>query len=272
MKKVIVIFAFAVSLFFTTLKTVSAQVVINEFVPNSTPEWVELHNASDSAEYLKTYWIDDDIDFNSDSGSSAKKHLTDLNISSIAYPYIELSSVLNNSGDYVVLFDNNGIVIDQYQYLSDPGSGISIGRSPDTTGNFAVLVSNTKGDINSAQVTPSPTQTPSPSPTPTPTATSTPTATPTHTPTPTPIKTSTPTIKPSATFSPTPTSTVNSSSSPEVLSASTNASTPNPTSSPEELVSGDTTSQFPFIPVIFLVVGFGLIGFAIWPIIVSKFH
>src|SRR5260221_7581930 len=121
-------------------------------------------------------------------------------------------------------------------------------------------------EIQITYATPTPTPSPTPSPTPIPTATSIPTATATHTPTPTPIKTSTPTVKPSVTFSPTPTSTVNSSSSPQVLSASTNASsTPNPTGSPKELVAADISREFPFIPVIFLVVGFGLIGFAIWP-------
>lgn len=49
---------------------VRAQVVIDEFVVRPNPEWVEFYNASGSAEYLRGYWLDDDRDFASDTGSS----------------------------------------------------------------------------------------------------------------------------------------------------------------------------------------------------------
>src|SRR3989344_5833616 len=81
---------------------VHSQVKINEFVPDAKQEWVEFYNASNSAEYLKDYWIDDDTDFRNEQGS-AKKLLSTLNTTSVGFPYFELSSFFNNSGDYVVL-------------------------------------------------------------------------------------------------------------------------------------------------------------------------
>lgn len=177
---------------------------INELVPNASVEWVELYNASDSAEYLKQYFIDDDQSFTSDSGSGAKKSLIDLTVTNVTHPYFEVSSFFNNAGDWVVLFDPKGAIIDQYQYDEDPGSGVSLGRSPDGTGTFAILRSATKGSQNDDILLPTPTHTPTPMPTQTPT--SNPTEAPTNTlqPTPTPSRTPTPTSKPTATSRPTP--------------------------------------------------------------------
>jgi len=181
-------------------KVIAADLVINEFVlapGTGNPEWVELYNASDSADYLKSYYLDDDTSFDSDTGNSAKKLLTNLNISNPHYPFfIFTSAILNNDGDSVVLFDPSGAVVDQYAYYDNPGSDVAIGRYPDQTGTFALLSSSSQGQTNAAPV-PTPTFTPPPAPTNTPT--STPTVTPTRTPTQTPTKTPTPTVKPSAT-------------------------------------------------------------------------
>lgn len=168
---------------------------INEFCPNCSVEWVELYNASDSADYLKQYFIDDDLSFTSDSGSGGKKSLAELKTDSIKYPYFELSSFFNNPGDWVVLFDASGTIVDQYQYDEDPGSGLTIGRSPNGTGTFAILSAATKGSENAGVPTPTSTITPTETPKPTsaPTNTPTNTATPTKTPTVTPTKTNTPT-------------------------------------------------------------------------------
>lgn len=154
----IVVFGITI-LFLWFPSNIFAQVVINEFLPDASPEWVEFYNSSDSAEYIKSYYLDDDTDFTSDAGSSSKKVLSELNISNVTFPYIEISSFLNNSGDFVVLFNSDGALIDQYQYSSNPGSGVSIGRYPDRTGSFDVLSSPTKGTANSAPV---PTSTPTP--------------------------------------------------------------------------------------------------------------
>jgi len=189
------LFIFVFTFFFTS--KVSAQVVINEFVPDSSTEWVEFHNASSSAEYIKDYWVDDDSDFNSDSGSSSKKQLTNLNISNVTFPYFEMASFLNNGGDYVVLFAPDGTLIDQYVYDSSPGYDVSIGRSPDSSGAFAILETPTKGSANSG---PKSTSTPEPTSTPNPTSTPISTSTPTPEPTVLAIATKKPTITPKPTI------------------------------------------------------------------------
>lgn len=193
--KTLLVFVLIIFSGFLFTSKIYAQVVINEFVPDGSPEWIEFYNASASADYMKSYYIDDDTDFLSDSGSSQKKLLTSLNTFNPTFPYIETSSFLNNSGDWVVLFDQNGAILDKYQFNSDPGKDVSIGRYPDNNGNFSTLAYSTKADANSAPPTPVPTETPkpSPSPTPSPSPSPTPSPTPTKTPTPSPTKTTTPT-------------------------------------------------------------------------------
>jgi hypothetical protein len=241
MKRFFAVFLF---IFLISAKTVYAQVVINEFVPDSSTEWVEFHNASDSAEYLKSYYLDNDTDFNSDSGSSAKKALTNLNITNVQYPYLEFSSFLNNSGDYVVLFDQNGTIIDQYQYTSDPGAELSIGRSPDITGSFTSLSSTTKGLINSG---PQPTPTPSPTLSPSPSPTATPTSTPIPTKTPTSTSKPTVTVAATSTLSPIPTAT--STTSAEIVPAATGEVLS------DKIINEDQPKKFPVIPAIILALG-----------------
>lgn len=160
---------------------------INEVVihPSSgNKEWVEFYNP-DKID-ISSYWIDDDTDFTNDSGNSSKKSLQGIQGSDTQYPYFEVSSMFNNDGDHVVLFGSDGAIVDQYEYSKDPGSDISIGRSPDGSGEFTVLATATKGSANSL---PLPSSTPSPLPSPTPTHT------PTPSPKPTPIK-SGPTLTP----------------------------------------------------------------------------
>ena len=227
-----------------------SQVEINEFVPDASPEWVEFFNASDSAEYIKNYYIDDDTDFLGDSGNSPKKLLTGLDISNFQYPFINLSSFLNNTGDFVVLFNPVGEVVDQYSYSLNPGDGVSIGRSPDHTGGFAILSSTTKGNENSAPLV-SPTETP------------TPTATSTRTPTPTAIPTKTPSTS-LRTNSSTPKTTITPSSistSEELVLGIQNA-----TSTPEVSLQEETETgkKFPVFPVILIVTGFLCIAGAVF--------
>lgn len=254
---------FGIIIFFFLVSPVSAaDVVINEFSSHSSPEWVEFYNASGSADYLKNYYIDDDTSFTDDGGSN-KKLLTDLVTTSTSYPYIDLSSFLNDPGDFVVLFDPSGNIIDQYQYTSDPGSGVTIGRSLNGSGGFAVLASATKGSENAGVPTPTPTLTPtnSPTSTPNPTSTNTPTPanspTPTKTPTPTLTKTPTPTQKPTATpkttVTPTPTPLVEASSeSGEIL-----GTTLDPTPTPEEPKS-ESKAWVKSVLIVFAFIGVGL--------------
>src|SRR5579885_924806 len=165
-------------------------VVINEFVvhPSSgKKEWVELYNPDNSD--LSQYWIDDDTNFTDDSGSSSKKSLAAMVQGQDAtHPYIETSSMFNNDGDTLVLFDSNGTIVDQYTYTSDPGVNIALGRFPDGTGTFQILASATQGSANTS---PAATNTPTAAPTAIPTDTPKPTHIPTPTKVPTPTKIST---------------------------------------------------------------------------------
>jgi hypothetical protein len=163
---------------FPRMATASTNIVINEFLPhpgNDAKEWIELY-VSDGTE-VTNYWIDDDIDFASDAGSSGKKQITSVVLGSDThYVIFELpSSIFNNTGDVVSLFTPEGVLVEQTQYSEDPGSDISIGRSPDGTGAFTVLASTTKGGSNSP---PQPTVTPTPLPTEKPTKEPKPTNTP----------------------------------------------------------------------------------------------
>jgi Lamin Tail Domain len=164
-------------------------VVINEFLPHpssDTKEWVELY-VPDTTDITK-YWIDDDTDFSNDAGSSGKKQLTSAaQGSDVHHVVFELSSsIFNNDGDTIALFTPDGVLIDQYHYTNDPGTDVSIGRSPDGTGDFSMLSSATKGSTNTSikppdTATPAPTDKPTttPKPTSTPKPEKSPTATPT---------------------------------------------------------------------------------------------
>ena len=153
-------------------KTLNAagDVVINEFVAHPSTgnkEWVEFANPNSLD--LTSYYLDDDTDFENDTGSSAKKSLSTLETSNPNYPYLEFASFLNNTGDYVVLFSPDGTLLDQYQYTNDPGTDAVIGRSPDGVGDFVTLAVPTKGSANAEPLpSPSPTPTPDPSPSPSP--------------------------------------------------------------------------------------------------------
>lgn len=171
---------------FTQKPALASNIKINEFVahPSSgNKEWVEFYNP-DKVDLTK-YWLDDDMDFSSDTGSSAKKSLTALQQVDSVYPYLEFDSFLNNGGDYVVLFTDSGNIIDQFQYTSDPGADISIGRSPDGNDDFVILAQQSKGTSN-GHPAPSPSPSPSPSPTPQNSPSPTPSANQTLIPTPSP--------------------------------------------------------------------------------------
>src|SRR5258706_12428458 len=167
-----------------TAPVFASSLKINEVLvhPGSgNSEWVEIYNPDKTD--ISSFYIDDDTDFNSDTGNSSKKILTGIQGTDTQFPYFELtSSMFNNNGDNVVLFDNNGIMLDQYLYLKDPGIDVSLGRSPDGTGEIMLLAAATKGMANS-QMQPSPTPTPTKVPTSTPSPKPTPTTKPANTPT-----------------------------------------------------------------------------------------
>lgn len=244
--KIKYIFYLLIILFLLFPKNIFAQVVINEFVVDGDDEWVELYNASDSAEYLKNYYIDDDDNFTSDSGNSGKKSLSSLNITNINFPYLDLSSsIFNNTPpDSVVLFDNLGNILDSYSYNINPGKEISIGRSPDRTGDFVVLISTTKGSVNSQKA-----------PTPSPTATATPTPTTIASPTPKPTPTKTPSPKPTPTLTSTPIVTIKPQQTIEPLIV-LNTKTPI-----GKVAGASTTKKSPILAIILIISGISFLGY-----------
>lgn len=205
MKKLFFIL-FGITLFLPQNVFAQTKVKINEFLvhPSDNNEWVEFYNP-DNVD-LSTYFIDDDESFNEETGKNKKSLSEGLNTQNQQFPFIEVSSFFNNDGDYIVLFDGDGNIVDKYQYIDDPGVDIVIGRSPDGGDNWFELTSQTKGLTNSDPV---PSPTPSPTEIPTPTSTIKPINTPIPTKTPTPIKstviTTTKTPTPTKKTSPTPT-------------------------------------------------------------------
>lgn len=151
-------------LFFGASPVFASTVKINEFLAHPSTgnsEWVEFYNPDNID--LSSYWIDDDTSFTSDSGSSSKKSLSTLNTTNSTLPFIELSSFLNNSADFVVLFSNDGTVIDEYQYTQDTGIDTTIGRNPDG-GNWTTLSASSQGASNNTAAPPTLSQTASPQP------------------------------------------------------------------------------------------------------------
>ncbi|OIO13950.1 hypothetical protein COV53_05635 [Candidatus Gottesmanbacteria bacterium CG11_big_fil_rev_8_21_14_0_20_37_11] len=125
------------------------QLSINEFVPDTTSpnnEWVEFHNLQRVD--LSGYWIDDDDNFLLDDSNESKKSLLSINTTNPDFPTIDITTAFfNNSGDDVVLFSPDGVIIDQYHFSSDPGKDVSIGRKPDG-GSWQNCLNTSKGASN----------------------------------------------------------------------------------------------------------------------------
>ncbi|MBU0618743.1 lamin tail domain-containing protein [Patescibacteria group bacterium] len=187
----------------------SAQVVINEYLPNPTDssDWVELYNTTDQEVNLNGWVLDDET-------ASNMLDINEATISAYGFKVFEVGSRLNKSTDTVFLINSDKQVIDEHGYFSNPGDDISLGRFPDGDA-WGVCSEITPGLANQC-VLPTPTNTPTPTPTeepeptqmptPIPTATSIPTPTPTPTPTAsqlggqaTPISIKTPTPTPTET-------------------------------------------------------------------------
>lgn len=255
-----------------------SSVSINEFLvhPSSgNDEWIELYNPAKKD--LSEYWIDDDTNFSGEEQSAKKKKIADLQadgkyiVTSPEYPYLLLSSFLNNSeGETITLFDSNGNKIAEASYTEDPGSDIAIGRVPDGTGSLQKLATATKGSQNSERIY---------VPTATPTKTPTPTKAPTATKVPTPTKVPTGTKAKSSAFDDNSEEAVSSSVTKVSQGESVNVAdfTGVPTSvlgtssakkktaskSAEKSAEQDSEKSFPYLSLFFFIIGFLFIGCAI---------
>ncbi len=108
--------AFIILIFFLVSTPVFAanEPIINEFLPtpsSGNSEWVEFYNPTDKAIDLSNYWFDDDNTLLSegiiqkgtaDPGSDPKNILGTISAKSLFV--LELSSYLNNDGDFPSLF------------------------------------------------------------------------------------------------------------------------------------------------------------------------
>jgi len=233
-------------LFFLSPSIANAQVIINEFLPNhsSGDDWVELYSPIDLD---ISGWILDDEGTATDMANIPAG--TFIGPSTSSFYTIDVGTRLNQDEDTVYLYTpSRGSVVDSRAYSGTPGTDVSIGRFPD--GVTWGLCTPTKNTSNSSCTFPTPSPTPTPTPTSTPTLT--PTSTPTKTPTPTPTKTPTP--------KPSPKEEIvlesQTSSNDQVLGLKEQLKTPEP----EE--EETPKKKFPVFPVILIIVGAGLMGFA----------
>ena len=212
------IFAFAL------VRSILAQVVINEFSYGDSNDWIELYSPENID--ISGYVIDD---LNS-SGEPTSTNVyvipdgTWIGPSTSPFYLIDTDKVkdrLNNTGDEVMLYSSNGTtltLVDSIKYgnrggVCIPSNSGTIGRlwqeGVEGTNLIEHFSNSTKGYSNKDNIL-------DPCPTPTPKATNTPT--PTSTPVPT--KTPTPTKLPTLTTKPTNSPTENQK--PTVLSQETN--------------------------------------------------
>jgi len=139
----------------TSVSIISAQVIISEVYPNPNSEeteWVELFNNSESIIFLENWQL-----WDQKSKPSLIHQFTNEVINPNEYLMISLKSVLNNSGDTVLIYDDQQVIQDSLTYLSSKK-------------DYSWSKNQTTGEILETLPTPnganiSPTPIPSPSPT-----------------------------------------------------------------------------------------------------------
>ena len=237
-----------VSFFFLSPSVANAQVVINEVLPNPAgndegTEWVELYNLGSISVDIAGYKLKDE--------AGHEQIITTGSISAGGWLqiYAEGSFSLNNTGsETLFLYDSTSQdPLNTFPYNGSTENK-SWGRVPDGDNISTQLLEPTGGYANLVS-TPIPTFTP----------TSTPTATPTPTPTPTKTPTPTPTKKPTPKPSPKEEIVLESqtSNSDQVLGLREQLKTLEPEGGEES-----PKKKFPVLPVILIIFGAGLMGFA----------
>jgi len=233
-----------------------ALVMINEFSPASSPEWVELYNSSSEPVDLTGWFLED-----------ATNHKENLNgtLPANGYFVFERSSGwLNNSGgDVIYLKNTSSEAIDSIPYgestlLEIPTSDKSIARIPNGSSSIYSKIIWTKNSENQFS-TPTPESTPTEEPTLTPTSTPTKTSTPTPTKTATATPTKTATAKPTTTATPeeTPIEESEAKNDINITGADVKIET-----SPEGIVAGaSVTKKSPLLSIFFIISGVGFLGY-----------
>src|SRR5690606_2253043 len=121
-------------------------VVINEFVSEPNPEWLELYNTTNSPVSLDGWRIRDAAD-----NTFATLDVSDT-ISGKSFLVVEDNTTLNNGGpESSELLDDSGVVIDTISYpggVDTPESGQSAGRAGDGADDWMIFNNPTKGTTN----------------------------------------------------------------------------------------------------------------------------
>jgi len=241
-EKIVIAISFIFIFFLFKTTVFAADVLINEFIPNpgtGNLEWVEFYNTTNSTIDLSDYFFDDDSDFASDSGSSAKIALSGL-LPSLHTCFWEMPSFLNNNGDSPTLFKMDTTIMDTYTYSSS-SAGVSYMRMPDG-GEWYFNQTPTKSPSKCIDLAPTPT----------------PTAAPTSTPIPTATKIPTPTLTPTQTIIPVVTTPIlvtifASQSAQEILGESSVSAEEKITEIPKQ--TKINSDNFNFLPFIFVIIG-----------------
>jgi len=232
----------------------SAQVVVNEFSVQDSPDWVELYNYGVSDIDLSFYKIKDE-----------KENVLNLTgiIKAGEFITFDWSNRLNNDGDILWLIKTENSVdniVEEIRYgekggvcSSDPSG--SIGKTSDGGNTVERFLNHTKGKSNEkSQLNPCPTPTQLPTDTPRPTSTPKPTQTsfPTSKPTATPSTTLIQEVKSAETAEP---ATVFQNDEQETFGIFTNSPTPS-----EEGVVVNDKQKHPFVAFVFIGLGIAFIG------------
>jgi hypothetical protein len=207
----------------------SSGIILTEFMPYSSIEWIELYNQNDFDVKLSNWQI-------GNNSSNIKNISPDLVIKAKSYATFDFSGLLNNNGDKVVLYDNNKKIITSYTYNDN---AFDLERSWSSVNGSWCQTDITKGNANVNYCLNSATPTPTSSPT---------TVI-------TPISTPTPDLN---RYQPSPEATADSALS--VSSPDSTADSENPTDTPTPTVGsvlGETASptKTNFLPLIFIVSG-----------------
>ena len=158
----------------------NSNIILNEIMPYSSTEWIEIYNRNNFDVKLTNWTIEDNI--------SNTKNIPDIIIETNSLAIFEFSSLLNNDqSDTLNLYNQDHQLINTYTY---PSNNFDLTKSWSNVDGTWCKTNTSKGAVNNSCLSPTSTPTPSPTITPTPTKTLTPTPTPTpkitNTPSPTP--------------------------------------------------------------------------------------
>lgn len=234
MKKILALIFISLAFLPVKVYAVTDHVVINEFLPNpsSGEDWVELYNPTGDGIDISGWVL-------RDTAASVMKTIPSSTIISSHGFHLEyVDSRLNMDSDTIYLRTSasSSENIDSKSYSTNPGTGVSIGRSPDGEDNWVTFNTPTPDSSNNPA-----TSTPTPTPTSTSISTPTPSLEPTENPTPTP------TIEP--TLSPSPTATITSTPTPSPTILPSPSSTFHPTPTPinfQEIFEKRMTCRFSY--------------------------